>query len=392
MASNYSQKSNSSVSRRKTSSGSRAGAAPRSGVNSSSRKSYTPSRRVSSSSAASRSTTRRVDTSSKSSSRSNRAKASSNVRQTTPRSSSQGTVRQTASRQGSSLVEPSFRRNTGGSISSVRVGDLNQAIRDSRVKKSYRRYVLRTLLVFAVLISILVAGILVYNSSLFTISKVSVNGVEHLTADEMTDIASVPEGMTLLRVDESGIVHRLQQEAWVDEAKLSRVFPDTLKIDIKERSIAAVVEVSAEDSSEHETWAIASDGTWLMNIPPENTAEAASVSAKVYEDAQIVLRISDVPYGVKPEVGEVCSDASITNALAIVAGFTTELADQVKSVSATGTETTTLILDNGIEIAFGTADDIRDKERVCLQLMEEYAGEISYINVRVVDKPSFRTL
>lgn len=277
------------------------------------------------------------------------------------------------------------------SYSSVRVGDIQQATRAHRVQKTYRRYVVRIAIALVLIIGLLVAGIAVYNSNLFTISNVSVKGVEHLTATEMTELASVPAGTTLLRVDEAGIKERLLQEAWVKEVAVNRVFPDTLELDITERTIAAIVEVPVENAQKTETWAIASDGIWLMNIPPEGSAEASTVSIKVYEDAASVLRITGVPYGLIPEVGSYCSDDNVNNALAIVDGFSTDLANQVKTVSATGTETTTLILDNGIEIAFGTADNIREKERVCLALMEEHPGQVTYINVRIVDEPTWRS-
>lgn len=276
-------------------------------------------------------------------------------------------------------------------LTSVRLGDLNQSTRAHRVQRSYRQYVVRIAIALVLMIALLAAGITIYNSSLFTITNVSVQGVEHLTATEMTELASVPAGTTLLRVDETGIKDRLSKEAWVKDVEVKRIFPDTLELVITERTIAAVVEVPANKAETTETWAIASGGIWLMHIPPKNSEEAQSISVKVYEDAASVLRITGVPYGLTPEVGVTCSDENVNNALAIVDGLTTELADQVQTVSATGTETTTLILENGIEIAFGTAENIRDKERVCLQLMAEYPGQITYINVRIVDNPTWRS-
>ena len=80
------------------------------------------------------------------------------------------------------------------------------------------------------------------------------------------------------------------------------------------------------------------------------------------------------------------------NALSIIDGMTTELSDQIKSVAAASSNSTTLTLDNGVEIAFGEAKDIRDKERVCLELLKQHEGKISYINVRVVNKPVWRSL
>ena len=111
-----------------------------------------------------------------------------------------------------------------------------------------------------------------------------------------------------------------------------------------------------------------------------------------HEDAESVLHITDVPYGTKPTVGSYCTDANVNNALAIVAGMTTELADRVTSVKATETASTTLTIKDGPDIVFGTADNIREKERVCLQIMKEHPEGVTYINVRTPDRPTWRSL
>ena len=41
---------------------------------------------------------------------------------------------------------------------------------------------------------------------------------------------------------------------------------------------------------------------------------------------------------------------------------------------------------------FGTAEDIRDKERIVLQIMADNPGKVSYINVRVPDRPTWRAV
>ncbi|MEQ3363204.1 cell division protein FtsQ/DivIB [Raoultibacter massiliensis] len=280
-------------------------------------------------------------------------------------------------------------------VTSVRIGDMDQADRARRAQRTYRRYLIRIGLVVALVGALVIGGVVVYNSNLFTITNVRVTGVEHLTATEMTELASVPEGTTLLRVDAGGIQQRLLGEAWVQEASVNRVFPDTLELAITEKTIAAVVSVPIDSAQTTEDWAIASDGTWLMAIPEKGSDASKTISQKVYEDAENVLHISDVPLGVTPEVGAHCTDANVNNALDIVSGLTTDLADQVKSVKATETASTTLTLENGIEISFGeagTTEEIRNKERVILQLMEENPGTIAYINVRVVDRPTWRSL
>lgn len=310
-----------------------------------------------------------------------RARSTSSTRQRSNTSSGRPRSYKASTRQ-----QPGSQR-----ISSVRVGDINEG-RVQRVQKSYRRYVIRIMLILAFIAALLAGGIFVYNSDLFTIENIEVKGVEHLTATEMTDLASVPAGTTLLRVDEAGIKSRLSEEAWVDEVKVNRIWPDTLELEITERQIMAIVEVPVNNAESIEEWAIASGGMWLAYVPPQNTEEGQLISTKIHEDAASVRHITEVPYGLIPEVGTVCSDETVNNALEIIGGLTTELAEQIKTVSATGTQTTTLVLDNGVEIAFGTADNIREKERVCLQLMEEHPDQIAYINVRVVERPTWRSV
>lgn len=340
----------------------------------------------------------------KSASSGSRSKPTSRGRTSSAYSTGRGVPRQqTKSQSNRNRSAASGSRQSGGygtpqgyrQVTSVRIGDIDQATRAKRAQRAYRRYLVRIGAVIALIGALAVGGVVAYNSDLFSITEVRVTGVEHLTATEMTELASVPAGTTLLRVDAGGIQQRLLSDAWVLDASVNRVFPDTLELAITERTIAAVVSVPIDNAQTTEDWAIASDGTWLMSIPAKGSEASKTISQKVYEDAESVLHISDVPLGVSPEVGAHCTDANVNNALDIVSGLTTELADQVKSVKATETASTVLTLENGIEISFGeagTTEDIRNKERVILELMKENPDKIAYINVRVVDRPTWRSL
>lgn len=288
---------------------------------------------------------------------------------------------------------PNRRRGqTQQPLTSVRVGDLDRTKRAARSQKTYQHYFVRLGIGAAFVVALVVGGFIAYNSSLFTIESVSVQGVEHLTASEMQSLAGVPEGTTLLRVDTAGIKASLLQDAWVQDVSVNRIFPNTLELVVTERTIAAVVEVPSDSAQASQDWAIASDGMWLMPIPAQDSEAGKRTSPKVYEDAASVLRITDVPYATKPEVGAYCSDSSVNNALAIVDGMTTELASRVVSVKATETESTTLTIQDGPDIVFGTASNIREKERVCLEIMEQHPEGVAYINVRTVDRPTWRAL
>ena len=188
--------------------------------------------------------------------------------------------------------------------------------------------------------------------------------------------------------------HEGWRSGWVALRRLSEasIFPHTLQIVVTERTVAAVVEVPTSDAKSTQPWAISSDGMWLMAIPDQDTQLGQSLNQRIYDDAQNALHITDVPYGTSAETGTKCTDENVNNALAIVSGMTTDLANQVKTVSATDAESTKLTLESGVEIAFGPAQSIREKERVCLQILNDNPGKVAYINVRVVDRPTWRSL
>lgn len=254
----------------------------------------------------------------------------------------------------------------------------------------------RPLAILAAIVAVFAVGwFALSNSGLFKISDVSVTGVTHLTANEMATLAAVPVDSTLLDVDASGIEKRLLENPWVKDASVRRKPPSTLELAIVERDVAAVVEVSTQNAQSRERWLIASDGIWIMSVPEQGSDASAGVSSQVYADADAALKITGVPYGVRPEAGAVCTDDSVLNALSVVDGMTTSLKDRVRAVDASGADNTVLTLDDGVQIAFGssgTTEEIREKERVCLQLLEDNPGKISYINVRNPASPTWRSL
>lgn len=281
-------------------------------------------------------------------------------------------------------------------LTSVRIGDIDRMERRSEraaaARAKSRKPLIIVSVVAALVLALVVAFFVLSRSSVFIIENVDVVGAEHLTTSEVSALIEVPQGTTLLNVDASSIESSLLRDAWVKDVTINRVFPSTLQVVITERDIAAVVEIPMGSTQTIQNWAIASDGMWLMVIPSQDSEVGQSLSPKIYEDEAEALHITGVPYGLEPEIGTYCTDENVNNALSIVSGMTTELADQVKTVTATDPESTLLTLDSGVEIAFGTADDIREKELICQQIMQENEGKVAYINVRVVSRPTWRAV
>lgn len=323
------------------------------------------------------------------------------IRRSTPSSSKRSSAQgySSVASAGSARVQGTSSRtvptNTHAPLRSTSVSQVNQQ-RSRAVRKTKRAQSGRRRLVIGicalVLVLLGVAGFVLYQSNTFAVEKVTVSGVQHLTSEEMTELAQIPRDTTLLRLDAAGIESRLASNPWVLEAHVERNFPNMVNLNITERTIAAIVDMKVDDSATSETWALSSDGMWLMKIPDQNSEEGKALAQTIYDDAARALRITDVPYGSKPEVGTLCDNANIENALTIISGMSTDLAGRVKNVAASDAQSTTLTLDNGIEVAFGNAENIRDKERVILQLMEEYPNKIAYINVRTVSNPIWRTV
>lgn len=227
-------------------------------------------------------------------------------------------------------------------------------------------------------------------TNVFEIQEITISGTEHLTTQEVGALVSIPQGTTLLNVDTAQVAASLERDAWVKTVDVNRIFPNKVEIVVHERRIGAIVEVPTGTAQTIQNWAIADDGLWLMVVPSRESEVGSKLSEQIYADAERALHIIEVPYGVQPAIGAWCTDDNVNNALQIINGMTTELADQVKVVSAKDVESTMLTLKNNVEIAFGAADNIRDKERICLQIMEENP-RVVFINVRVPDRPTWRS-
>lgn len=129
-----------------------------------------------------------------------------------------------------------------------------------------------------------------------------------------------------------------------------------------------------------------------MPIPDKNSEAAKNISQQIFADVEGVMHIVDVSPSVQPEIGSYCTDEPVNNAIDVVAAMTTDLKNQVKYVKASDANSTNLFLNNGVEIAVGTSEDLREKERVAQELLSKYEGRISYINVRNYSNPTWRSI
>ncbi|WP_417047226.1 FtsQ-type POTRA domain-containing protein [Enorma massiliensis] len=116
--------------------------------------------------------------------------------------------------------------------------------------------------VAAVLLVLVVGGVVVTNSPIFSVTEVVVNGSEHVTQDTVERLVDVPEGSTLFNYDASAIEASLKQNPWVESVQIEHTFPHTITITPVEYKVAAIAYITSSDVA----WAIDASGTWIAPI------------------------------------------------------------------------------------------------------------------------------
>lgn len=284
------------------------------------------------------------------------------------------------------------RNSIGGSSHTSRTSQAartQRAIKRAEKRRRAKLPVIIAAVVAALAIVITLTYLIMANTNTFEIEEIEIQGAEHLTGEEVRALVTIPQGTTLLNVDTAQIAASLERDAWVSSVEVVKSFPHKLDIIVHERKIGAIVEVTTGQEQSIQRWAISDDGIWLMVIPSRTSEVGSKLAEQIYLDAEAALHIVGIPYGIDPQIGAHCTDENVNNALEIITGMTTELLDQVKLINAAEAASIVLTLDSNIEIAFGTPDNIREKERICLEIINTKPGVV-YINVRVPDRPIWR--
>ncbi|MDZ4179624.1 MAG: FtsQ-type POTRA domain-containing protein [Coriobacteriia bacterium] len=212
----------------------------------------------------------------------------------------------------------------------------------------------------------------IYQSALFSVRAVEVTGITRLTADEVRALAALAPDATLLRFDGASVQERVEASPWVAEAAVSREFPDTIRIRIDERVPFALVDVGRETY-----YVVDATGHVLAEQTPDETVTVVVV--RDVEDLEL-------------SVGSRASSAALQNALAVWDGLGPELKDRTRTISAPTVDRTALITIDDIEIIFGSVEGVERKDAVARSILSEQAGGVVYINVRTVDRPTWRGL
>jgi cell division protein FtsQ len=219
---------------------------------------------------------------------------------------------------------------------------------------------LRPLLVLVTLVVLGSAGWwTVYRSSVFDAREVSIGGLSVLRRDQVAQVAAVPIGRPLARVDLDSIRTRVAAVPRVASVEVERDWPHTVRISVHERMTVLVVPDAGRFAE------IDKDGVRF------GTVDAAPPGVPVVKaDANTVSR------------------ETLRGVHQVVAALPPPIAQRVRDITARTPDDIVLALDRGESVVWGGADRSDRKALVLAALLQRPAA---FYDVSAPDAPVTRT-
>ncbi len=258
-----------------------------------------------------------------------------------------------------------------------------------RERRPIRTLIVVLFIMAILLVSALVGFLVLSNTAMFTIASIDAEDTEHLTKENIGKLASVPEGTTLLNIDEAAIEENLKRNPWVSEVQFVREFPDRLKIVVIERKVDCLVKMS----SGQVCWCLGDDNVWIepINLNPQGSQSIDDVALALARDMGAIY-ISETPASMVPSAGSAATDEVLKSIALYREQFSSDFAAQIVCFSAASVESISCTLSSGVEISLGAPTNIETKEAVVREILARHPNQITYINVRIPSQPSYRKL
>ena len=236
-------------------------------------------------------------------------------------------------------------------------------LRDRRiaVRRAAGRKRLRWALVGSGVLVVVVAVLAVLGSSWFAIDTVEVEGAVYTDEERLAAVVDDLVGTPVLRADTDAAERELEAIPWVADATVHTDFPNGAKIEIRERVPAAAFE--------------GTDGGWRVIDDDGRVLDVLDSQPLDY----VLLLSADPPSSTAGQT----TPQGFGAAAGLVQALTPELRARAQSVSVTpdGSDLR-LLLDDGVEVRFGAAQDLVTKlVRLQTRLDELQGAAFSYIDV-----------
>lgn len=232
------------------------------------------------------------------------------------------------------------------------------------VQRAQGRRRLRRLVVALVLVGLGAIAYLALRSPFLDVDRVQVTGADHVSADAIRDASGVRRGAALAFVGTGTVEGRIERLPWVADASVTRVFPGTLRVTVREHIPTAYVR------DDNGFVLLAGNGRALGRV--------RDLSAGLVE-VRGVRRV--------PADGETVSPA---DAPGVVARLPEALRTRVQAVEVAAGGLQLQLREGGV-VRLGSPDDLEAKAAAAeAVLAEPDASPFSYLDVSVPQTPVLR--
>jgi cell division protein FtsQ len=208
-----------------------------------------------------------------------------------------------------------------------------------------RRWLAWRRVVALLLLMALMAGAvwLFYFSDVLAVKDVEVQGTRTLSGEEVREVAAVPSGLPLARVDLDAIRARVEALAVVRDADVTRTWPDGVLVDVEERVAIAVIEIGGR------TRGMDAEGVVFRDYPkPPPGMPQVRTSTGTRSDA-------------------------LREAALVVEALPTEISRRVDHVEVATIDQISLVLREGKTVVWGSAEESDAKAEVLAGLLQQPA-------------------
>ena len=230
--------------------------------------------------------------------------------------------------------------------------------------------VFRLILIMALGALLYRGGLAAYQSAPFELKvfEVEGNSGRRVTDEQIVAAAGVPKGAKLLQVSTRSVVSRISEIPWVAKARVERLLPSKLRINVVERRPELVVATG--------------QGPYLVD--PEGLV--------LQQGTEDLVQVSDLPLG-ELRAGERLTSREFLNAATIYKSLPRQIRAAVSVISAPTIDQTVIRTAGGPSIFYGAAEQIEDKNFALesLYTSSKSTNPGSIIDVRVPSRPAIRS-
>ena len=210
---------------------------------------------------------------------------------------------------------------------------------------------------------ILIAGLLFIKSSYFTVGSIVVEGNKYVSVEDVYRIAEIPESINIFSLNTSTIKMRLLHDLRIAEADVSRRFPGTIVITMKERNPVAYVASSYG----------------FLELDKQGVVLAVLKNIKQIN----VPMLTGITLG-NEYVGDKTENLVIKNIVNYLSLLDEVTLNKLSEVNLTSSEQIMVYTVNSVHIRLGSSERLADKAKLTNEILHELGDKkkiVEYIDL-----------